>query len=413
MQLRLRWYLDDVLGTGGDMSEVLFLKYVDYLKGLNTLSKLDMVLLNKKGNAVADFIKCSKHKMVQKRRNDSRQKFISYIMTRFGTEPDFCGMEDLFLIENYFFYGIAITLSEESFFLCLGPFYVDEHLTHMIEADLPHYKSADILSAAILFQKIPGVAENQFSDYGLGDVSDSVLKKELDIREISHLNPTSQIRYNANREKIVRAAITNGDVQFLETYNNEFDYMPAEHMLIGEDMLKRAKHGILSANSVYCRAAEDGGASSVLVRNICAGYAEQINSAESIEQVIGIRKEVGLVYCRKVNEAKRENYSLHVRHCINWIEENITEELTLYKAAEHCGISYDYLSRLIKKDCGVSFSELVHRRRCQFASYYLQFGTEIGSVAEKCGYKSNSQFCHAFHKIYGVSPGKWQREHLS
>ena len=237
-----------------------------------------------------------------------------------------------------------------------------------------------------------------------------VSREESDVRETQKFCSTSQIRYNARNEKIIRMAIANGDVEVIRQYNERFEYMIPEHFLSGEEPLKRAKHGSSVGNSVYCRAAEDGGVSSVMIRSICAAYADRISEAKGVEELSKLTKEAAMVYCQKVREEKQKHYSLHVRNCVNWIEEHLTEKLTLNDAADFCGISYDYLSRLIKKDCGCSFSGLVHKSRCQMASYYLQEGKNLWEIAEKCGYKSSSQLCHAFRHIYGVSPKKWLQE---
>lgn len=393
------------------MPEHISSTYIEYIKNLNIISKLDIVLLTQDGNVAADFIKCSNHKFIQKRRNQARQEFIDHILSLSDKNPDFKGTASLHMTGEYYFHADVVMLGEDKYFLCVGPFYIDEFIASMIEADLPHYRLADIKAALNLFRSIPEKSDKRVSFSSENDDSQTVTQKELEIREIHRLNPTSQIRYNAKNEKIIRSAITNGDIEIIKKYNNEFDYMMPDHMLIGEEPLKRAKHGISSGNSVYCRAAEDGGVSSVLVRNICAEYAERISKTNDLEQLINLRKEAALIYCRKVREVKQKKYSLYVRHCVNWIEEHLADDLTLSGAAKWCGVSYDYLSRLIKQDCGCSFSELVHKSRCQAASYYLQYGMEVWEVAEKCGYKSSSQFCHAFHKLYGMPPGKWQKEH--
>ncbi len=393
------------------MSEHILIKYTEYLKNINILSKLDIVMITRDGNVAADFIKCSNHKFIQKRRNQARREFIDYVLSLSDTDPDFQGTVSPHMIKEYYFHAAVIRLGQDKYILCIGPFYIDEFISSMIEADLPHYRLTDINTALNIFQSIPGESDKRESFSAQKDDSRTVIQKELEIREIHRLNPTSQIRYNAKNEKIIRLAITNGDIEIIKKYNNTFDYMMPDHLLIGEEPLKRAKHGISSGNSVYCRAAEDGGASSVLVRNICAEYAERISKTNDLEQLINLRKEAALIYCRKVREVKQKKYSLYVRHCVNWIEDHLSDNITLSDAAKWCGISYDYLSRLIKQDCGCSFSELVHKSRCQVATYYLQYGMEIWEIAEKCGYKSSSQFCHAFHKLYGMSPGNWQKEH--
>lgn len=392
------------------MAGQMVAKYIDYLKNLNALSKLDMVLMGDDGTLTADFIKYSKHAMVQRRRNDSREKFIGYVLSLAGRDSDFQEISSPLLVGEYYFYAAAVMLEQEKYLLCVGPFYIEELISAMIESDLPRYSFGDIKSAVRLFRGIPQETAGPTRAPGRKEAS---VRQELDMREIHRLNPTAQIRYNAKHEKVIRTAIANGSMEMIRTYTDEYNYMPAVHMMAGEETLLRVKYGIASANSVYCRAAEDGGASSVVVRSICADFAQQIKDAGDVEQLINLRKKAALIYCRKVREARQQDFSLYVKRCIRWVEENLTEKVTLSRAADHCGISYDYLSKLIKKDCGCSFSQLVHRLRCQAAVCYLQHDLELWEVAEKCGYKNSSQFCRSFQNVYGVSPERWKKEHGS
>lgn len=394
------------------MSEQLLQAYTEYLKKLNNLSGLDLVLMTKSRFVIADFVKNSKHTIIRKRRDSSRQKFIDEMFRKASDSKEYCGDESPVKVDPYYYHGVVINIDGTNYYLAIGPFYLKDSVKDFIEADLPNYGIEDFLGALSLFRNVPGITDGEkrakLPDEDIGTENE----KEYDAREFNNSFSTSHIRYNARQERNIRTAISNGDLEYVKKCCEESYYMETDHMLAGEPRLIRAKHGILSANSVYCRAAEDGGASSVLVRTICANYSEEIMQAKSVADLIKLRKEFSLLYCRKVKDAKQTKYSLHVSRCVNWMEENLTEDLTLYKAAEHCGVSYDYLSRLIKADCGCSFSELVHNIRCRFATYYLQSEKEIVKVAEKCGYKSGSQFCHAFKKVYGMTPGKWQSEHL-
>ncbi|ETP72964.1 DNA-binding domain-containing protein, AraC-type [Lachnospiraceae bacterium JC7] len=393
------------------MNEMLLQTYTEYLKKLNNLSNLDLVLMTRSGSVVADYVKNSKHKIIRERRESSRKKYIDGFLEKAVSDKEYFGDESPVKVDSYYFQGVVTHIDGSNLYLVIGPFYLKESVKDFIEADLPNYRIEDFMGALTLFREVPGAASD--TNYRVDASADQIeFEREFDAREFNNSFSTSHIRYNARQERNIRTAITNGDIGYVKKCCDENYYMTTDHMLAGESQLTRARHGILSANSVYCRAAEDGGASSVLMRTICANYSEEILQCKNVAQLINLRREFSLLYCKKVKEAKQTKYSLHVSRCVNWMEENLAEDLTLSKAAEFCGVSYDYLSRLIKTDCGCSFSELVHRIRCRFATYYLQSEKEIIKVAEKCGYKSGSQFCHAFKKIYGKTPGQWQSEHL-
>ena len=114
------------------MAERIYEIYIDYIKNLNLLSKLDMVLITESGSVAADFIK-TRQKLIQQRRNYSRQQFIDYLLCQAKLHLDFNGTDFPVARDDYYFHAVGVTLEGEKFFLCLGPFYIDEFLSSMIE----------------------------------------------------------------------------------------------------------------------------------------------------------------------------------------------------------------------------------------------------------------------------------------
>lgn len=127
-------------------------EYIEYIKNLNLLSKLDVILLRDNGTVTVDFIKYSKHKFIQKRRNEAREVFMSQILQSMKMDSDFQGPEKLIRVVDYYFYAVSVWIEMEHYFLCMGPFYIAEHISTMIEPDLPYYKTLEIKMAARLFQ---------------------------------------------------------------------------------------------------------------------------------------------------------------------------------------------------------------------------------------------------------------------
>lgn len=119
------------------------------------------------------------------------------------------------------------------------------------------------------------------------------------------------------------------------------------------------------------------------VRSICTDFADQIEETDDIFRLNALIKEMSAVYCKRVRDTKMEGYSPHVRQCIRWMHAHIDKDPTLREAAKHNGVSYEYMSRLLNKECGCGFSDLLHRIRCEAAAGYLQCGEGIRETAEK------------------------------
>lgn len=78
--------------------------------------------------------------------------------------------------------------------------------------------------------------------------------------------------------------------------------------------------------------------------------------------------------------------------------------------ADAVSLSYSHLSRLLKKECGKSFTQLVASLRMKRASKLLLRGVPVLETAERTGFKSSAHFCRVFKKYYGCTPGEWVRQ---
>ena len=111
-------------------------EYIEYIKNLNLLSKLDLILLRDNGTVTVDFII-----------NEAREVFMSQILQSMKMDSDFQGPEKLIRVVDYYFYAVSVWIEKEHYFLCMGPFYIAEHISTMIEPDLPYYKTLEIKMA--------------------------------------------------------------------------------------------------------------------------------------------------------------------------------------------------------------------------------------------------------------------------
>ncbi len=107
---------------------------------------------------------------------------------------------------------------------------------------------------------------------------------------------------------------------------------------------------------------------------------------------------------------KKDNLSYQqmiVHKVVQYISEHYHQpELTLKQVSEANGISYHYLSRLIKKVLKTTFSQYLNQTRLEVASRLLQNRSlSVSEIAYTCGYEDPGYFCKLFKRMYGKSPG--------
>ena len=89
---------------------------------------------------------------------------------------------------------------------------------------------------------------------------------------------------------------------------------------------------------------------------------------------------------------------------MNYIEENLKNEIDYDKAAKIACCSTYHFQRMFSYMANMTLSEYIRRRRMSLAAVDLQNGEKIIDVALKYGYTSPTAFNRAFQGIHGVAP---------
>lgn len=100
-----------------------------------------------------------------------------------------------------------------------------------------------------------------------------------------------------------------------------------------------------------------------------------------------------------------------VAKAIRYIEEHITDALTIQEIAEHVNLSPFYFQKGFAMLCGFTLGEYIRNRRLALAGNDLAAGDEkIIDIALRYGYDSPDSFTRAFTRFHGVTPSQARRE---
>jgi AraC family transcriptional regulator len=94
-----------------------------------------------------------------------------------------------------------------------------------------------------------------------------------------------------------------------------------------------------------------------------------------------------------------------IQNAIEYIEDNLTEELNIQEIAERACISAFYFQRIFNILCGFTVGEYIRCRRLSMAAQELsKADARVIDVALKYGYDSPDSFARAFTKFHGIPP---------
>lgn len=101
------------------------------------------------------------------------------------------------------------------------------------------------------------------------------------------------------------------------------------------------------------------------------------------------------------------NYSKVISQCIDFIEENIKDDLTPDLIASKCGYSTFHFCRIFNIHKGITLMDYIRKRRLSLASSELFDGRKVIDIALEYGFDTQNGFCKAFKKEYGFSPTQY------
>lgn len=116
--------------------------------------------------------------------------------------------------------------------------------------------------------------------------------------------------------------------------------------------------------------------------------------------------------CCVVGSAKEPS---SVRQVLPYIEDRLSERITLPEVAETCGLTTFAFSRAFKKEFGITFQEYLIRLRIDRAQQLLSNPRlSVTDVAGAAGFGDLSHFTRTFRRYVGSSPSAYRKEeHLT
>ncbi|PLS01063.1 response regulator transcription factor [Neobacillus cucumis] len=142
------------------------------------------------------------------------------------------------------------------------------------------------------------------------------------------------------------------------------------------------------------------------------------NLIEAVEDALkAVEKQERAGMIEKVVDTKLVDVSAHnpsnripIREALDYINNNLKNDLTQKEVADHVHLNPSYLSVLFKEHVKLTFSEYVTRRRIQRAKELLMStNLPIVDIAEESGYKTAKYFIKIFKEIEGETPSAYRK----
>ena len=112
------------------------------------------------------------------------------------------------------------------------------------------------------------------------------------------------------------------------------------------------------------------------------------------------------LFMKNTNHIEKNDieYDKQIEEIINYIKENLQENLSIDTLSSKFFINKYYLMHKFKSQTGYTVHKYIQQKRLTFSKSLIIKGHKITEVYIKCGFGDYSSFIRAFKKAYGISP---------
>lgn len=283
----------------------------------------------------------------------------------------------------------------------------------MVQADAIQYLLRRVpvnLSRAIALS----IAKNLLlSFYGLEDPA--VVEQDLESLNVAQLTPLEDLNDRAHRmEEVYRheekllAFIAEG---------NEPKALAESHFFVHTGMDQRLNNRLLSrrslaysTNTLFRKAAQGAGVHPLFCDEISEKFAQRLELCSTSQQIDRLHAEMIHEYCQLCRQQATRGYSPNLQKVMQYIQLNLSQDLSLRSIARGVNFSPAYISRQFKSEVGVSLVGYIAARRVHVACQLLEKTTmTVREISCYVGIPDWNYFIKVFRKEKGCTPIQYRK----
>lgn len=179
---------------------------------------------------------------------------------------------------------------------------------------------------------------------------------------------------------------------------------------LSEDPLQSMRYHFAITAAMLARYAIEAGLELESAYGMSDLYIQKCDKVSTLSELSKLHREMSLDFAKRMSALRKSKiFSKQVVLCVNYIFENLHKKITVSELAKHTGLNASYLSRLFKKETGVSVSEYVITKKIAAAKNMLKYTDRpISEIAEMLAFASQSHFTKTFRTHEGVTPKKYR-----
>ena len=229
--------------------------------------------------------------------------------------------------------------------------------------------------------------------------------KELKMSEEDNPHRPMEVEYSFYN------AVSSGDMDYVRENIKEGDFKNPEGMgILSRNALTNLKYHFVVTVAMITRHCVEAGMELAQAYRLSDFYILKMDSMTTTEDIAALHDSMVLDFTGKMLLIKKQSIiSKSITMCIEYVYNHIHDRITIEDLAAYTDLSPSYLSRLFKKELGISVSDYIREKKIDKAQNLLKYSdfTPV-EIANYLSFSSQSHFIQAFEKMVGMTPKKYR-----
>ncbi|NLW10492.1 MAG: AraC family transcriptional regulator [Clostridiaceae bacterium] len=177
--------------------------------------------------------------------------------------------------------------------------------------------------------------------------------------------------------------------------------------------LQSLKYHLVITIAMIARYCIEGGMDLSEAYGLSDLYIQKTDISTETSDIVTIHRDACLDYANRMRLLrKRRIQNMNIVRSIEYIYDNLHTRITVSQLSRHIGLDPAYMSRLFKKEVGVTISEYVRSQKIETAKNMLVYsGYSAAQIASILAFPSQSYFSEIFKKHTGMTPSQYRKAH--
>lgn len=184
-----------------------------------------------------------------------------------------------------------------------------------------------------------------------------------------------------------------------------------EKAVLARNPIRSMKNSLIASCTLFTRSVIEAGVDPEDAFALSDVFINHIEELEQMKELEAFEYEMHSEFMTLRKKKKSINFPYPVIQMIKYINENITEKITVTKLSHLTSKSPGYLSKLFKKEVGSTLTFYIQQQKIETAKYYLEYTSmKITEIATMLDFSNSAHFSKVFKRYTGLIPSYYRRQ---